>query len=85
MCLTCMKVKVKHQRPQGKIQTIKIPIWKWKEITIDFVMKLPCTARGVDSIWVTVDRLTKSGHFILIQESIYADKLANIYIKKVVA
>ena len=52
---------------------------------MDFIMKLPRTARGVDSIWVIVDRLTKSAHFIPIQESISAEKLTDIYIREVVA
>ena len=52
---------------------------------MDFIMKLPRTARGVDSIWVIVDRLTKSAHFIPMQESISAEKLADIYIREIVA
>ena len=84
-CLTCRKVKVEHQRPHGKIQPLDIPLWKWEDITMDFITKLPRTARGVDSIWVIVDRLTKSAHFIPIQESISAEKLADIYIREIVA
>lgn len=63
---------------------MEVPVWKWEEITIDFITKQPRTAREVDSIWVIVDRLTKSAHFILIQESILAEKLADIYIWEVV-
>ena len=69
-CLTCRKVKAEHQRPHGKMQPLDIPLWKWEDITMDFITKLPRTALGVDSIWVIVDRLTKSAYFIPIQESI---------------
>ena len=84
-CLTCRKVKAEHQRPHGKMQPLDIPLWKWEDTTMDFISKLPRTARGVDSIWVIVDRLTKSTYFIPIQESISAEKLADIYIREIVA
>ena len=63
-CLTCRKVKAEHQIPHNKMQPLDIPVWKWEDITMDFITKLLRTARGVDSIWVIVDRLTKSAHFI---------------------
>ena len=50
---------------------------------MDFITKLPRTAHGVDSIWVIMDRLTKSAHFIPIQESISAEKLAEIYVREI--
>ena len=84
-CLTCKKVKAEHQRPHGKMQPLDITLWKWEDIMMDFITKLPRTARGMDSIWVIVDRLTKSAHFIPIQESISVEKLADIYIREVVA
>ena len=67
------------------MQSLDIPVWKWEEITMDFITKLPQTVRGVDSIWVIMDRLNKSAHFILIQESISTKKLADIYIREVMA
>ena len=84
-CVICRKVKVEHQRPHGKTQPLDIPMWKWEDITMDFITKLPRTTQGVDSISVIVDRLTKSAHFIPIHKSISAEKLADIYIKDVVA
>ncbi|GJV89591.1 putative reverse transcriptase domain-containing protein [Tanacetum coccineum] len=65
-CLTCAKVKVEHQKPSGLLQQLKIPIWKWERITMDFITKLPRTPSGYDSIWVIVDRLTKHGVPVLI-------------------
>ncbi|GJY32014.1 putative reverse transcriptase domain-containing protein [Tanacetum coccineum] len=63
-CLTCAKVKAEHQKPSGLLQQPEIPEWKWEKITMDFVSGLPRTPSGYDSIWVIVDRLTKSAHFL---------------------
>ena len=71
--LTCRRVKAEHQRPHGKLQPLEVPEWKWEQITMDFITKLPRTARGVDAIWVIVDRLTKSAHFLAISESFSAE------------
>ncbi|GJR39270.1 putative reverse transcriptase domain-containing protein [Tanacetum coccineum] len=51
-CLTCLKVKAEHQRPSGLLQQPEIPVWKWEEIAMDFVTKLPGTSSGHDTIWV---------------------------------
>ncbi|GJZ22753.1 putative reverse transcriptase domain-containing protein [Tanacetum coccineum] len=67
-CLTCAKVKAEHQRPSGLLVQPKIPEWKWDNITMDFVTKLPKTSQGYDTIWVIVDRLTKSAIFTPIRE-----------------
>ncbi|GJW21695.1 reverse transcriptase domain-containing protein [Tanacetum coccineum] len=67
-CLTCLKVKAEHQRPSGLLQQPEIPIWKWEGIAMDFVTKLPRTSSGHDTIWVIVDRLTKSAHFLPMRE-----------------
>ncbi|GJZ67975.1 putative reverse transcriptase domain-containing protein [Tanacetum coccineum] len=63
-CLTCSRVKAECQKPSGLLVQLEIPMWKWERITMDFVTKLPKTANGHDTIWVIVDRLTKSAHFI---------------------
>ncbi|XP_076942318.1 uncharacterized protein LOC143612150 [Bidens hawaiensis] len=84
-CLTFSKVKAEHQKPLGLLQQPKIPIWKWDMITMDFIMKLPKTAQQNDAIWVIVDRLMKSAHFIPIQESYSMDKLARLYVENVVS
>ncbi|KAJ9537877.1 hypothetical protein OSB04_030610 [Centaurea solstitialis] len=84
-CLTCLRVKAEHQRPHGKLQPLDIPVWKWEHITMDLITKLPRTSRSYDAIWVIVDRLTKSAHFIAIRESSPAEALADIYVKEIVA
>nr|GEX28854.1 putative reverse transcriptase domain-containing protein [Tanacetum cinerariifolium] len=63
-CLTCAKVKAKHLKPSGLLQQPEIPKWKWENVTMDFVTRLPRTLSGYDSIWVIVDRLTKSAYFL---------------------
>ncbi|GJR19832.1 putative reverse transcriptase domain-containing protein [Tanacetum coccineum] len=83
-CLTCAKVKAEHQRPSGLLVQPKIPEWKWDNITMDFVIKLPKTSQGYDTIWVIVDRLTKSAIFTPMRETDPLDKLARLYLKEVV-
>ncbi|GJZ31144.1 ribonuclease H-like domain-containing protein [Tanacetum coccineum] len=77
------EVKAEHQRPSGLLVQPKIPEWKWDNITMDFVTKLPKTSQGYDTIWVIVDRLTKSAIFTPIRETDPLDKLARIYLKEV--
>nr|GFB22290.1 putative reverse transcriptase domain-containing protein [Tanacetum cinerariifolium] len=81
-CLPCAKVKAGHQRPSGLLVHPKIPEWKWDNITMDFVTKLPKSSQGYDTIWVIVDRLTKSAIFTPIRETDSMDKLARIYLKE---
>nr|GFA52675.1 reverse transcriptase domain-containing protein [Tanacetum cinerariifolium] len=83
-CLTCAKVKAEHQKPSGLLKQPKIPEWKWDNITMDFVTKLPKSSQGYDTIWVIVDRLTKSAIFTPIRETDPMDKLSRIYLKEVV-
>nr|GEU44593.1 putative reverse transcriptase domain-containing protein [Tanacetum cinerariifolium] len=83
-CLTCLRVKEEHQKPSGLLVQPEIPQWKWDNITMDFVTKLPKIQSGNDTIWVVVDRLTKSAHFLPMKETGPMDKLARLYIKEVV-
>nr|GFD02404.1 putative reverse transcriptase domain-containing protein [Tanacetum cinerariifolium] len=62
----------------------KIPKWKWDNIIMDFVTKLPKSSQGYDTIWEIVNRLTKSAIFTPIKETDSMDKLARIYLKEVV-
>ncbi|GJV14260.1 putative reverse transcriptase domain-containing protein [Tanacetum coccineum] len=74
-CLTCAKVKAEHQKPSGLLQQPEIPEWKWEKITMDFVTGLLRTPNGYDTIWVIVDRLTKSAHFLPIKKTDSIKKL----------
>ncbi|GJS30439.1 putative reverse transcriptase domain-containing protein [Tanacetum coccineum] len=82
--LTYAKLKAEHQRPSGLLVQPDIPQWKWDNITMDFVTKLPKSSQGYDTIWVIVDRLTKSAIFIPIRETDPMDKLARMYLKDMV-
>ncbi|GJY00852.1 putative reverse transcriptase domain-containing protein [Tanacetum coccineum] len=84
-CLTCLKVKAEHQRPSGLLQKPEIPVWKWEGIVMDFVTKLPRTSSGHDTIWVIVDRLTKSVHFLPMRKDYKTDRLARLYLNEIVA
>ncbi|GJV53884.1 putative reverse transcriptase domain-containing protein [Tanacetum coccineum] len=83
-CLTCLRVKAKHQKPSGLLVQPAIPQWKWENITMDFVTKPLRTQSGNDTIWVIVDRLTKSAHFLPMRETDPMDKIARLYLKEVV-
>ncbi|GKC45858.1 reverse transcriptase domain-containing protein, partial [Tanacetum coccineum] len=77
-------VKAEHQRQSGLLVQPEIPQWKWDNITMDFVTKLPKSSQGYDTIWVIVDRLTKSAIFIPMKETDPLEKLARMYLKEVV-
>ena len=83
-CDTCGRVKVDHMRTLGYLQPLPIPVWKWEDISMDFVVGLPCTSKGYDSIWVIVDRLTKLAHFIPVDTKYIAKKYAEIYFDRIV-
>jgi hypothetical protein len=84
-CLTCSKVKAKHQRPFGLLEQLEIPVWKWENIAMDFITKLARTSNRHDSIWVIVDRLTKLAHFIPIREDFRVEKLSRIYFNEIMS
>ncbi|GKA95027.1 putative reverse transcriptase domain-containing protein [Tanacetum coccineum] len=84
-CLTCSRVKAECQKPSGLLVQPEIPMWKWERITMDFVTKLPRTSDGHDTIWVIVDRLTKSAHFIPTRETDSMETLTRLYIKEIVS
>ncbi|GKC00686.1 putative reverse transcriptase domain-containing protein [Tanacetum coccineum] len=84
-CLACGKVKAEHQRPSGLLQQPKISEWKWDKITMDLNTKLPRSRGGYDAIWVIVDKLTKSAHFLAIREDFSMEKLARLYIDEIMA
>ncbi|GJY02082.1 putative reverse transcriptase domain-containing protein [Tanacetum coccineum] len=84
MCLTCAKVKAECQKTSGLLVQPVISVWKWENITMDFVTKLPKISTEQDTIWVIVDRLTKYAHFLPIKENDSMEKLIRQYLKEVV-
>nr|GFB74832.1 putative reverse transcriptase domain-containing protein [Tanacetum cinerariifolium] len=84
-CLTCAKVKAEYMKPSGLLVQPKIPQWKWENIMMDFVTKLPKMATGQDMSWVIVDRLAKSAHFLPAKENYSMEKLIRQYLKEVVS
>jgi len=83
-CLVCQKSKIEHHKPSGLMQSLFVPEWKWDSIYMDFVGALSKIVKGFDLIWVIVDRLTKSTHFIPIKTGMSVARLAEIYIEQVV-
>jgi hypothetical protein len=79
-CDICWKVKADYMKPRGLLQLLSIPEWKWDDISMNFIVGLPLTARKFDSIWVIVDRLSKSAHFIPVNTKYRVEKYAEIYI-----
>jgi hypothetical protein len=83
-CDTCHRVKASHLKSAGVLQLMTIPLWKWDDISMDFIVGLPPTARRKDSIWVIVDRLTKTAHFIAVHTTYPAQDYAELYIDQIV-
>nr|GEZ02234.1 putative reverse transcriptase domain-containing protein [Tanacetum cinerariifolium] len=83
-CLTYAKVKARHQGPSGLLVQPTIPMWKWDNIIMDFIIKLPKSSQGFDTIWVIIDQLTKFAHFLPIRENDPMDKLARLYLDRIV-
>ena len=75
-CLVCQQVKAEHQKPARTLQPLPILEWKWEHISMDFVSRLPRTSRKHDAVWVVVDRLTKSAHFLPIRMTQSLESLA---------
>jgi hypothetical protein len=84
ICDSCQRIKAEHQRPTGLLQPLRIPQWKWDEIGMDFIVGLPCTRVGYDSIWVVVDHLTKSAHFIPVKTNYSSAVLGELYMSWIV-
>jgi hypothetical protein len=85
LCDTCQRVKAEHQRPAGLLQPLMIPEWKWEKIRMDFIVRLPCTQAGYDSIRVIVDWLRKVAHFIPVKTTYSGAKLIELYVSNSMA
>jgi hypothetical protein len=84
LCDTCQRVKAEHQRPARLLQPLQVPEWKWEEIAMNFIVGLPRTHSGYDSIWVTMDRLTKVAHFTPVKTTYSGPQLAKLYMSRIV-
>jgi hypothetical protein len=83
-CDTCQRIKASHLKTAGQMQPLSIPAWKWDDISMDLTIGSPLTPRKHDSIWVTVDRLTKTTHFIPVHTTYSAERYAEIYVDLIV-
>ena len=83
-CLTCQQIKAEHQRPAGLFQPLEVVEWKWEHITMDFVTHFPWTSRKHDAVWVIVDRLTKSTHFLVVRMTFTLEEFCKLYIREIV-
>ena len=83
-CLTCQQVKDEHQRQVGLLQPLEVAEWKWEHITMDFVNHFPWTLRAHDAVWVIVDHLTKSAHFLVVRMTFTLEELFRLYIREIV-
>ena len=83
-CLTCQQVKAEHQRPTGLLQPLEVAEWKWEHVTMDFVTHLPRTSHRHDTVWVIVDRLTKSAHFLVVRMTFTLKEFCRLYIREIV-
>jgi hypothetical protein len=82
-CDICQRVKASHLKTAGILQPLPIPSWKWEDISMDFIVGLPNTSLRLDSIWVIIDRLTKSAHFLLVHTTYNVKKYAEIYLDQI--
>jgi hypothetical protein len=83
-CDTYQRIKASHLKTAGQMQPLSIPVWKWDDKSMDFIVGLPLTPRKHDSIWVIFDRLTKTAHFIPVHTTYSAERYAEIYVDLVV-
>ena len=83
-CLTRQQVKVVHEKPAGLLPPLEVAEWKWEHVTMDFVTHLPWTPQRNDAVWVIVDRLTKSAHFLAVRMSFTLEEFFWLYIREIV-
>jgi hypothetical protein len=84
-CDTCRHVKAINMKAARPLQSLVIPTWKWEVISMDFVVGLPKTSKGYDSIWVIVDRLTKTSHFLPVKVKYLVVTYAELYIVRILS
>ena len=70
--------------PAGLLQPLEMVEWKWEHVTMDFVTHLPQTQQKHDAVWVIVDRLTKSAHFLAVRMTFTLERFCRLYIREIV-
>ena len=83
-CLTCQQVKAEHKRLAGLHQPLEVAEWKWEHIMMDFVTHFPWTLQRHDVVWVIVDQLTKSTHFLAVRMTFTLEEFYRLYIREIV-
>jgi hypothetical protein len=83
-CDTCQRVKASHLKVSGTLQPLPIPSWELEDISMDFIVGLPNTSQKHDSIWVIIDRLTKTAHFLPVHTTYTAKKYAEVYLEQII-
>jgi hypothetical protein len=84
-CDTCRRIKAIHMKTAGPLQSLPIPAWKWEDISTDFIVGLPRTTKGYDSIWVIIDRLMKISHFLPVKTDHPVTVYAQLYIARILS
>ena len=79
-CLTCQQVKAEHQKPTRLLHPLEVAEWKWEHVTMDFVTHFPWTQQKHDAVWVIVDQLTKSAHFLTVRMTFALERFYRLYI-----
>ena len=82
--LTCQRVKVEHQRPVGLLQPMEVVEWKWEHVTMDFATHLLRKSRGNDAMWLIMDRLTKSAHFLVVRMTFTLEEFCRLYVREII-
>ena len=83
-CLTCQQVKAEHQKSTRLLQPLEVAEWKWEHVMMDFVTHLPRTPQRHDAVWVIVDWLTKSTHFLAVWMTFTLERFCRLYIREIV-
>ena len=83
-CDVCQRIKASHLKMASTLQPLPIPSWKWEDISMDFIVGLPNTSQKHDSIWVIIDRLTKTAHFLPVHSTYSTKKYAEVYLDQIV-
>ena len=83
-CLTCQQVRTEHQRPIGLLKPLEVAEWKWEHVTMDFLTHFPRTPWRHDMVWVIVDRLTKSTHFLVARTTFSLEEFYRLYVQEII-